>query len=408
MPRLAATRHAPPSAKYSSVSETVSQLPTTAGNPALSDVIPITRGYSGALTGTTYADSLSKALSANNLVYAADPRYGVKSDGTSDDTTAWGAALTAAFNLGTWVVAPIGSVSVVSALTIPTGVGILGRSTTSWTALGPTTLGSVIKCTSASVPGITLNAFSQLQDIQIQGNASQPCVSVSAGYAELVNVTAFGGSIGVSGTLTGGSSRIYRCRAHDCATAGIQAGLGFGITDPLITACGNGVQVPVGAHGVSVRGGRITKCTGYGLSADGTGGTLQDLIVSGVEFDANNKASVMLRAVLSSTVSGGNVFARSGQGQGSTIGSADDTHIYLQNCTGVVVVGNASRTGLNDVGGGYNSPFYAVYDGGGNTNSIIGMNALAYHNNFTASTSGPINITSTFNLSSQLNQPYWS
>jgi hypothetical protein len=390
------------------MSETVSQLPTTAGVPALSDVLPITRGYTGTLTGTTYADTVAKALSSNHLIYASDPRYGVVADGATDDTTAWGAALTAAFNLGTWVVAPIGSVSVVSALTIPTGVGILGRSTTSWTALGPATLGSVIKCTSASTPGITLNAFSQLQDIQVQGNASQPCVSVSAGYAELVNVTAFGGSVGISGTLTAGSNRIYRCRVHDCATAGILAGLGLSITDPLITACGNGIQVPFGAHGVSVRGGRITKCIGYGLSADGTTGTLQDLIVSGVEFDANNKASVMLRDIISSTVSGGNVFARSGQGQASTVGSPDDAHIYLQNCTGVVVVGNASRTGLNDSGGGYNSPFYAIYDGSGNTSSIIGQNALAYHNNAIAPTSGPINITSTFNLASGLNQSYWS
>ena len=241
------------------MSETISQLPTTAGVPALSDVIPITRGYTGSLTGTTFADTVAKALSSNHLVYASDPRYGVKADGVTDDTTAWGAALSAAFTLGTWVVAPIGGVSVISALTIPTGVGILGRSTTSWTALGPTTLGSVIQCTSASSPGITLGAFSQLQDIQVQGNSGQPCVAVAAGYAEIVNVTAFGGSVGISGNLTGAASRIHRCRIHDCSTAGINAGIGFNISEPFITTCGNGVQIPVGANGVSVMGGRITK-----------------------------------------------------------------------------------------------------------------------------------------------------
>src|ERR1700730_17997240 len=90
------------------MSETISQLPTVAGDPALSDIMPVTRGYTGPGTGTNYATSIAVVLSANDLVYATDPRYGVKADGVTDDTTAWGAALSAAFNLGTWVVAPIG------------------------------------------------------------------------------------------------------------------------------------------------------------------------------------------------------------------------------------------------------------------------------------------------------------
>ncbi len=66
------------------MSETLSQLPTTSGQPALSDILPITRGYTGSATGTTYADTTAKLLSANGLVYAGDPRYGVKADGATD------------------------------------------------------------------------------------------------------------------------------------------------------------------------------------------------------------------------------------------------------------------------------------------------------------------------------------
>ena len=116
----------------------------------------------------------------------------------------------------------------------------------------------------------------------------------------------------------------------------------------------------------------------------------------------------MFRGISSSSLSAGNIFARSGQAQGGAVASQDDTHIYMQNCTGVVVVANSSRTGPNDVGGGYNSPFYAVYDGAGNVGCIIGQNALAYHNNSSGTTTGPINVVTTFSLAAGLNQTFWS
>lgn len=390
------------------MSETISNLPTTAARLVLGDGVPVTSGYRGPSTGITFVFTCGDVLSANGLIYAGDPQYGVKADGITDDTNAWGNALGAAFSLGTWVVAPIGSVSLVSAINVPSGVGIIGRSTQSYSAsLGPETIGSVIKCTSATAPGITLNAFSQLQSIQVQGSGSQPCIQTAAGFYDIVDVTCFNGSSGISSALSGGASRISRCRIHDCASTGILAGLDLTIDNTVITSSGDGIRLSNGCNAVRIIGGRIEKGTGYGVIADGTGGTIRDLVIDGVSFDANGKASVALKLVNAAAVHGC-IFSRSGQSQGSTPGANDDCHVALTSCNAVSVSGNSSRTGLNDQGGGYNSPFYAIVDGAGNTNSLIAANALAFHNNASSSTSGPINVTTTFNLAASLNQSFWS
>ena len=359
------------------MSETLSQLPTTSGQPALSDILPITRGYTGSATGTTYADTTAKLLSANGLVYAGDPRFGVKADGSTDDTTAWGAALTAAFNSSSWVVAPIG-LSLVSALTVPAGVGILGRAPGSYSSsIGPLTTGTVIKGTIASAPAISLGQFSQLRGLQVNGSGSQPCVGITVGYADLFDVTCFSGSVGISTTLVGGASRLLHCRIHDCGTAGISAGLDLTATGCIITNCGIGVSLSNGSNGVRIIGGKIETSGTAGIQADGTAGSLRDLVVSGVGFDANAGNAILLRAVTGGAIHGC-TFARSGVGQSGSPGNSSDAHVYLNNNNGVVVTGNASRTGATVT---YVAPFYAVWDAGGNTNSTIVANGFAYHNN---------------------------
>ena len=89
------------------MSETLSQLPAPISRPAMGDIVPVTMGYQGPSSGTTFAVPIGRLLSAANLIHAQDPAYGVVANGTTDDTTAWELALNAAFNLGAWVVAPV-------------------------------------------------------------------------------------------------------------------------------------------------------------------------------------------------------------------------------------------------------------------------------------------------------------
>jgi hypothetical protein len=393
-----------------SLSETISQLPQTATRTSQTDIIPVTIGYGGPGTGITYGKPVADILSASGLIYAADPIFGggVKADGVSDDTTAWTIVLQAAANTGAWVVAPPG-VSLVSAITLPDGAAIIGRNTGSYSStVGFPNLGTVIQGSSASSPTISLGQFCQLHNLQVVGTSAQPCVQATKGYIDLFDSTMLGGSVGVDFLNVGGPSTLLGLRIHDCPTAGIRGAHHASIGGATITGCGSGIVLTDGCHSVRLAVSRIEYCTNYGITADGTGGALRDLVISGsCSFEANGKANVQLRAVSNSAVTG-NSLGRGGQNQSGSPGGADDCNIYLQNCSGVTVTGNTSRTGLNNSGAGYNSPYWAVFDGGGNTNCQIAANIWAFHNNSTGPTGGPINSTSTFNLASTLNVTFWS
>jgi hypothetical protein len=392
------------------LSETISQLPQTATRTSGTDIIPVTVGYSGSGTGITYGKPIADILSASGLIYAADPVFGggVKADGVSDDTTPWTIVMQEATNTGAWVVAPPG-VSKVSAFTVPDGCAIIGRNTGSYSStVGFPNLGTVIQGSSASNPVISLGQFCQLHNIQVVGTSAQPCIQITKGYVDLFDCTFLNGSVGVDFLNVGGPSILLGLRIHDCPTAGIRGAHHVGIGGCTITNCGSGIVLTQGCNGVRLSVSRIEFCTNYGITADGTGGTLRDIVIaSGNSFDANGKANAQLRAVSNSAVTG-NSLSRGGQSQSGSPGGADDCNLYLQNCNGVIVTGNTSRTGLNDAGGGYNSPYWAIFDGGGNTNCQIAANVWMFHNNSTGPTGGPINTTSTFNLASTLNVTAWS
>jgi len=392
------------------MSETISNLPQTATRTEETDIIPVTIGYSGPGTGITYGKPVADILSASGLIYAADPTFGggVKADGVSDDTTPWTIVLQAAANTGAWVVAPPG-VSLVSALSLPDGAAIIGRNTGSYSStVGFPNLGTVIQGSSASSPTISLGQFCQLHNIQVVGTSAQPCVQATKGYVDLFDCTMLNGSVGLDFLNVGGPSTLLGLRIHDCPTAGIRGAQHTSIGGATINNCGTGILLTQGCQKVRISLTRIEYCTNYGISADGTGGILRDLMISGGNsFDACGKASVQLRNVTNSALTG-NSFTRGGQNQSGSPGGSDDCNVYLQNCNGVIVTGNTSRTGLNDSGAGYNSPYWAIFDAGGNTNCQIAANIWAFHNNSTGPTGGPINSTSTFNLASTLNVTFWS
>jgi len=381
------------------LSETISQLPTTGGAPFLGDAVPITHGWAGASTGNTFAYTVAKLLSAGGYIYAGDPAYGVRADGATDDTSAWTSAFNAAFNASACVIAPLG-VSLVSSLEVPSGVSIMGQAPGSTTGSGFLTGGSVISASSGTAPGVTLDAWSALRGVTIDGSGSQPCVYSSAGYNRLEDCTLFGGSSGVLFAGADGGSSIELCRIHDCGTAGILNAHQVTVESSYITNCGSGVVMTSSNNSLRMSNTRIEQSTNYGITADGPSGILLATTV----IDNSGKNAIKFHAVSGSTITGCS-FNRSGQGQVGSPGVTDDSHLYLQACDGVIITGNTSRTGSST---GYIGPFWAVYDGGSNVHSLIGFNGLTYHNNAGSQTSGPINIGSTFNLASAQNQTWWS
>lgn len=366
----------------------------------LSDAVPITHGWTGPSSGNTYAYTVAKLLSAGGYIYAGDPAYGVRADAVTDDTAAWGRSFTAAFNASATVIAPLG-VSLVSSLEVPGGVGILGCAPGSTTGTGYPTGGSVVSASSGTAPAVTLNAWCSIHGLTIAGSGSQPCVYSSGGYIRVVECTLYGGSSGVSFFGADGGSQILASRIHDCGTAGLLNAHQVAIDCSFITNCGSGVTMTGSNNGLRVSNTRIEQSTGYGITADGTN---HGILLGTTAIDVSGKNAILFRGVAGSTVSGC-LFSRSGQGQVASPGSADDAHIYLHGCDGVMITGNTSRNGSTT---GYTGPFWAVYDGGSNVHSLIGFNGLTYHNNAGSQTSGPINVGTTFNLASFQNQTWWS
>jgi hypothetical protein len=302
-------------------------------------------------------------------------------------------------------------VSIVSSITIPSNVGIIGRSVESFnnaSNLGSPTLGSVIKGTGVTGPTITMNSFSQLYNIQVNGNNTVDAINVAAGYATIQDASIFGGLNGINGGAAnlGLNNNISNCTIHENAACGITQ-----VIQSRIENCNINNNVTAGIFNGNnnnqniIVGNRFSFNGTYAIQMFATSGCYGHTICGNV-IDASGNNNIQLTGVHTSTVSG-NVLARAGRSQLGTPGSANDASIYLANCVGVIVSANTSWVG-NNGSSGYVGPFYGVFDGSGNTNCAISSNIFAYNNNSTASTVGPINVTTTFNLASSLNVSYWA
>lgn len=207
------------------MSETISQLPAGSAG-AMGDVIPLTQGSVGPGSGTTRKLTTAQVLSTASLFYVTNPAYagGAVANGVTDDTAAWAAALNAAGLSGGIVVAPNG-VSVVSGITIPANVMVIGYNAESYGASasgelaysagnGSTVNGSVIQATSGATIIITMAAYSQIRDVQVVGTGGQTCIAATAGRAEIQNVDMASASVGVNCGNSAAGSVIRDCRIH--------------------------------------------------------------------------------------------------------------------------------------------------------------------------------------------------
>lgn len=382
------------------MSETVTQLPA-AVRGFLSDVLPATQGSAGAglgPSGVTRGVSLAQALSANGMLYAGSPTYGVKADNTTNDTSAWAVVMAAAVSLGgiVAVVAPYG-ISIAT-IVVPANVVLLSLQRGA----------SQIASPSAVTPAITLSVGSQLLGLKVVGNAAQPCVQASTTAIVARDLELSGGSSGINFSSLGAGSDVIDCRIHDCGI-GIASPSEVGILNTRVTRSGTiGISIITGCNKNRIVGGRIEFSGTSNIAIDGTGGVAPfGNVVSGTSLDAAGGNNLLVRSTRSCTISGIDL-GRAGRSQAGTPGSIGDANFYIQSSVGVVFAGNSSWTGRDDGGSGYNGPFYAVYDDGSNQNCIIMGNVLPFHNNSGSPTVGPINSTATFNLAAALNQTFWS
>jgi len=386
------------------MSETISQIP--AGSTGfMSDLIPLTQGAAGPGTGTTRTLTTAKVLATSGTIYAGDPSWvgGVKADGISDDTAAWNAAIATASLTGAWVVAPIG-VSLVTGLTVPSNVGIMGRSVESYSGTGSTTLGSIIKSVSSSVPAITMAPFSQLMSLQISGISAQPCVRATGGAVNLTDVTCFGGSIGVDCATAGGQSMISSSRIYQCGI-GIANCVATQISDCLISFSSNhGILLSTGCVNNIISGCRIESSANDNIHIETSASDIGGNVITTNSIDSSGKNNISLRNARNTTITGNSIGRGGASSSGIIIGTSVDANIFLSGCAGVAIVGNTTWVGRQNVNS-YTSPYYAIWDDGLNGSgaspvNIFSGNILQCHNNSAILPSPPLAINTTATFSS--------
>lgn len=410
------------------MSETISQLPAGTGiSGALGDVVPVTQGTTGPGTGITRKLSLGQILSATEVLFAGDPQWagGVQANGVANDSSAWSAVLAQAANTGAIVVAPVG-VSIAN-LTIPSNVTVVGANVQSYgaSAVGEqsytyvgtgtansTGLGTVIKPSSGTA--VIMQSFSNLYDVQVVGASNAICIDATAGRATIHNVDCSSGLHGVSCGNAVDGSNIRFCHFHHLTGNGIDSPYGCSILSNQFNSVVRAVSCVAGSNYNNISGNRAAFCSGNSYYFDGTSAGCFYNTVSNNISDRSTLAGIWCNVCINTLISGNGVF-RSGRGGGA---NQNDAHFYIAGSTGTLITGNVTSVWGDDapLAIGYNSPYYAVYDGGGNnvTGSVntcqITNNTLVFHQatSTTPGTPTPINSSSYFNLSGNLNVVYWS
>lgn len=280
--------------------------------------------------------------------------YGAKGDGSTDDTAAIQAALTAAGAAGGNVLLPTGDYRI-SALTVPSGVELVGDNSQSY--VDPAVRGARLLCNNPAqtAPVILLQQLARLTNLSVSGASATHDVIQLSGQNTLRAVTVNGGNRGVFGNYAG-VNLITGCQIHYAASHGIQDLVDSMIRDSFINANGGcGIVQGNGAGDTTITGCKIEYNTEHGLSLSGAAHN----IISGNIIDRNGKAGIRAAFLLKLVVSG-NVLRRNGRYQQA--GSADDdSNLFMIGVTESVVVGNVTiNSGGDDNTDPYDSPRYAI------------------------------------------------
>lgn len=347
-------------------------------------------------------------LSYSGMLYAGDARWagGVKADGTTNDTAAMNAAIAAAAATGLRLILPVGQILVTSGgLVFPNSCAIEGQCNvqtyTQTALLTVQPYGTYIIAKDSGTNPIMTPAYgSTIRNLQVFSvNQTMTGINMTGGNILLDNVSVLNCKAGLDFDISGNSCRVHNCRFSNNIT-GILNPLDSHFINTVINANTTGVYFSSGCNFCMFAANRI-EFNGNNVVMAGTPNGAGTNTFVGNTFDRSGGPALSLTDAENCTFSG-NIFLRSGA-NASTPGNSTDCHIYMANCIQTVISSNTSNIGAEDDGSGYLSPYWAIYDGGGNTQCILSANSLGYHNNSSTQTAGPINTTATFNLATNGN-----
>src|SRR5206468_4057486 len=116
-----------------------------------------------------------------------------------------------------------------------------------------------------------------------------------------------------------------------------------------------GLSLGAGANDNTISGNKFEFNSGCGIKGFQA---VHNVIVDNV-VDRNSQSGIRLASCTQTSILG-NMLRRNGAGQQSGT-AAEDCHIHIESCSGVVVGQNTTSTGTNDNGSGYLSPKYGVW-----------------------------------------------
>lgn len=312
-------------------------------------------------TGTvipTGTGATSRTLRARigDVIYAAD--FGVQANGSSDDTTAWTNAFNAAVGTTKYVVMAPAGVSIISTITIPVGVTLVGVAPPcSYPHASPitTALGSVLKKTSGSNSAVLTAASNGAQEnrgcgmmnMTLIGDGTHHGVTLGLGIPfHFRNCVFINCNAAIEGN-TNASGGFPSPFVQNCQFALNAIGI-WNVGDARIEGCGfngnstNGMQFDAGAQDNIISGCRI-EFNQQGMQV----GACEDMMICHNEFDSNTSNGLVMNGALSSVISS-NIFR-------SQTSSMTGTHLSLTGCTDVTVIGNTTR-----MWAGQTSPTFSV------------------------------------------------
>lgn len=352
--------------------------------------VPVSGDISLATSIPTGTGATARTLRAHftDMIFAAD--YGVQANGTTDDTTAWTNAFNAAAGSNKYIVMAPPGVSVISSITIPVGITLMGSPTNSYQGNSVTTLlGSVLKKTSGTSPAITMSASTVgndnrgcgMSNIALIGDGTHDGVLVAAAIPFFFNHCHF---TGCNSAINGQYGTIF---VDHCTFAYNTLGI-WNTTDSRITNCGfngntNAIQFDSGANDNIVSHNKIEFNTGNGIQVD----TTEDNVLSCNVIDSNTASNIRWTNNRNGVING-NVLRNF-----ADFVTMTGNHLFLSGNTDTVVVGNSTKfdatTGT--------TPVNAV-GGGANTSVIMVGNTWRGHSGSTAINASVTGLTTTGNL----------
>lgn len=311
----------------------------SAGATTLGALTGTTANFSGAVTASDFIGTLDAGINLGNLGMFNVKFYGAKGDGTTDDATAIGLAITAASTLGGVVYFPPATYAIGSSLTLPPGVYLQGYVPQRGQTPATTPIGSVLK----GISGLSGS------DAIVTSSLANACGVLGLTLLDC----GYGGAWAIH--ILGSTGLIIR----DVAIVFISA------------ESGNGINLDGGSNNViAARLDNVSIVSGNGY----VGGVGLQLGTSGGASHITN-ASLFTNVEIVGFTTGVNVVGGGGNTFISPWVQSCTTGFALGTCNNTQVYGGwteANTTNYTLASGAVQNHFYHVRDAGGSTTFVSG------------------------------------